>query len=444
MNRKVLLISPYFPPSNAADMHRLRMSLPFYERFGWDAEVVTVEPGFSEMSRDELLLQSIPTATKIHFVKAFDKTWTSIFGLGSLALRSIWYYSKKVNHLLRHQKYDLICFSTTQFPVCILGAYWKKKFGIPYVIDMQDPWHSDYYRDKPKSQQPAKYWFSYRLNKYLEPLAMKKVDGLMAVSANYITVLKNRYPEIKQVPQATIIFGAAEHDLEIAKKHANIFPAMLQENFQNIVYIGRGGHDLHKAIKPVFSELRNRLARQPELYGRLKFYFIGTSYAPAGFREPSIMPLAKQYNVEANVVEVTGRIGFYHTLAILTQAAALFIPGSDDPNYTASKIYPCLLTNKPMLAIFNSRSPALDVLKDCGVADAYSYDETSDIQPKIGHFLEMVLNGTGGPPRYNKDCISGFSAGSLTGRQCELFDRVIEFNRPDQDSAGLETPDPDD
>ena len=41
---------------------------------------------------------------------------------------------------------------------------------------------------------------------------------------------------------------------------------------------------------------------------------------------------------------------------------ALFMPGSDDPAYTASKIYPYLLTRKPLLAIFNAESPALAVL----------------------------------------------------------------------------------
>ena len=92
---------------------------------------------------------------KIHQVKAFNKKWTSKFGLGSIALRSLWFYRKKVNQLLKKGHFDLIYFSTTQFPVCILGASWKKRFQIPYVIDMQDPWFSDYYENKPKEQRPA-------------------------------------------------------------------------------------------------------------------------------------------------------------------------------------------------------------------------------------------------------------------------------------------------
>src|SRR6201985_428119 len=149
------------------------------------------------MTKDDLLLLSISEDIKVYKVRALNKKWTSKIGLGSLALRSPWFYRQQVNALLRKGKYDLIYFSTTQFPVCTLGAYWKKRFGIPYVIDMQDPWYSEYYRNKPKHEQPPKYWFSYRLNKCLEPIAMKQVDGLISVSESYITDLKIRYPGIK-------------------------------------------------------------------------------------------------------------------------------------------------------------------------------------------------------------------------------------------------------
>ncbi|RZL26907.1 MAG: hypothetical protein EOO96_22520, partial [Pedobacter sp.] len=57
---KVLIISPYFPPTNAADSHRIRMSLPHFKKFGWDVEVVTVNERYSDLIKDDLLEQSIP------------------------------------------------------------------------------------------------------------------------------------------------------------------------------------------------------------------------------------------------------------------------------------------------------------------------------------------------------------------------------------------------
>lgn len=93
--KRVLIISPYFPPSNAADMHRVRMSLPYFEHFGWHAEVVCVDERFSDVIKDPLLLESVPQSTIIHKVAALPKKLTSKIWLGSIALRSLWYYKKR-------------------------------------------------------------------------------------------------------------------------------------------------------------------------------------------------------------------------------------------------------------------------------------------------------------------------------------------------------------
>jgi hypothetical protein len=178
-------------------MQRIRMSLPYFKEFGWEAEVVVVNDQFVDIVKDPLLLETIPDHLIIHKVNALNKHKTSRFGLGSLALRSIYYYFRKVNKLLKSKSFDLIYFSTTEFNLCILGAYWKARFKIPYLIDMQDPWHTEYYRNKPKAERPKKYWFSYRLNKLLEPIAMKSVDGLIAVSSDYIATLEKHYPDLK-------------------------------------------------------------------------------------------------------------------------------------------------------------------------------------------------------------------------------------------------------
>jgi hypothetical protein len=410
-------------------MQRIRMSLPYFKQNGWEAEVVTVNQSYSDAQKDELLLETIPADVKVHFVKAFDKSLTAKLGFGNIAFRSYPYYRKKVNQLLAGRKFDLIYFSTTQFAICVLGAYWKKRFGVPYVIDMQDPWHSEYYRDKPKHQQPPKYWFSYRLNKYLEPKALKTADGLISVSESYITDLKERYPEIKNIPSAAITFGSFAPDMDIAVKNTGKFANLLEPGFKNIVYIGRGGIDMHKAIIPLFKAYQQAFAQNPQLYNQLKFYFIGTSYAPQGQGIPTIQPLAKEYDIQNNVVEITDRISYFHTLATLQQADALFIPGSDDPKYTASKIYPYLLTKKPLLSIFNSNSPAIDVLNECGAKHNFSYDGSLDIEAGIRNFLDKLVNNNLDMPAYNEQSIQKHDAPNMTKQQTDLFNRVIDNNQ---------------
>ena len=42
--RRVLFVSPHFPPINAPDAQRIRTMLPYLESLGWEAEVLAVEP----------------------------------------------------------------------------------------------------------------------------------------------------------------------------------------------------------------------------------------------------------------------------------------------------------------------------------------------------------------------------------------------------------------
>lgn len=410
-------------------MQRIRMSLPFFNDFGWGAEVVTVNAKHSDANKDNLLHQSIPQNAIVHTVEAFSKKYTSKLGLGSLALRSLWFYKKKVNQLLKTKKYDLIYFSTTQFPVCILGAYWKKKFNVPYVIDMQDPWHSNYYQDKPKNERPAKYWFSYRLNKYLEPMAMQAVGGLISVSAAYISTLQQRYPNTQTIPTATITFGAFNNDFEIAAHNQALAPSVIKPhtNILNLVYIGRGGADMQAATSLLFNAFNEGLKTHPKKFNRFKIYFLGTSYAPAGQGKPSIQPLANQMGLSNYVTEQTDRLPFYQTLNTLKTADVLFIPGSDDAQYTASKIYPYLMAQKPLISIFHPQSSAAKIIRECEVGLPLTFNmEVGHITQNIINYLLAVADGSVNTKAPLPHVFEQYSAQNMTKLQVDIFERVLD------------------
>lgn len=424
--KRLLIISPHFPPANTADMQRVRMSLPYFTDYGWEAEVLTVDEKYDDVVKDELLLESIPSDIKIHKVKALSKKWTGKLGLGSLALRSLWFLRKKGDQLLKQQKFDLIYFSTTEFPVCILGRYWQKRFGVPYVIDMQDPWHSDYYKNKPKSERPKKYWFSYNLHKYLEPRAMQNVGGLISVSAKYIHTLHERYPDLKARPAATITFGAFDLDLKIAAKNEDQLQLAYtkKENGIDLVYVGRGGHDMHDAISLLFKAFKLGLKAQPELFSSIQMYFIGTSYAPKGKGTATIAPLAQEMGISDFVTEYTDRIGFYQSLKNLQQANGLIIIGSNEAAYTASKLYPYILTEKPLLAIFHPESSVAKIMNHCHAGDLITINQEADHAYLIMKtYLEKIDKNSASSTDWQ--AFEPYTARYLTAQQTNLFNQVL-------------------
>ena len=161
--RRLLIISPHFPPVNAPDMHRVRMSLPHLVEFGWETRVLAVDPSRVEGVEEPLLLETIPPCVPVHHCNAFDVCWTRKLGVGALAIRALPFLHRAGAAILRAHKADLVYFSTTMFPVMVLGRLWKRRFGVPFVVDMQDPWVSDYYERRPRLERPRKHRLAQRM-----------------------------------------------------------------------------------------------------------------------------------------------------------------------------------------------------------------------------------------------------------------------------------------
>ena len=416
--KKVLIISPYFPPSNAADLHRIRMSLPYFEDFGWTPEVVTVNSKHYEGLKDERLMHSVPKRIKVHRIEALSVKYTRKLGLGSLAIRSLWFYKKKVNQLLKVGKFDLIYFSTTQFPVCTLGRYWKNKFGVPYVIDMQDPWHTEYYKNKPKHERPAKFWFSYRLNQWLEPLAINNVDGLIAVSENYINDLQLRYPRLINVPNSVITFGYSTIDKEIADQ-TNL---VKRSNSQlQLAYVGVLGQMMKLSLSKFFGAA-TKVEKFSETFN---LQFNGTSYQ-SGATEKKAVKISENFGT-FDIDENPERIGMTDVIITLQNSNGLLIFGTDDIGYTASKIYPYIQSKKPIFAILHKQSSAFEILENITSAIVVSLSASDDeVLTKLEQFLTQVKENK--KLEINMQEFELFSARALTKKQIDLFEQVIKKN----------------
>lgn len=410
-------------------MHRIRQSLSYYKENNWQAEVVIVNPDLIEGVQDKLLLETLPSDIKIHKVNSLDVKITRKFGLGSIAYRSMYYYWKYVNSILNKSKYDLIFFSTTAFPITILGRIWKRKFDIPYIIDMQDPWRSDHYLELPKNQRPPKFWLSYKLDSWFEKYAMNKVDGIMSVSQKYIDVLSSRYSRISKVPSAVIPFAAFEKDLDVAKK-SNIQNPFFKSNINeiNIVYVGRGGNDMTLANTIFLKALKDGLNTIEE-FNRIKVFFIGTSYDSSNKAEKTIFPIAIQLGIKDNVVEITKRIPYFQSLKVLSEADILFVPGSDNIGYTASKIYSYAWLGKPLLTLFHSSSSVNTFMEECNIGLSLQFDkkEESDLIDDIKTFLLKAIKGEF-KIKVDWDNFDKYTAAFQVKKQVELFNNVIENN----------------
>jgi hypothetical protein len=410
-------------------MHRVRQSLPFYRELGWEAEVIAVDPKYVEAySMDDLLLQTIPGDIKVHYVKAWDVARTHKFGLGSLSMRSWFQFKKKGNELLRSGKFDLVFFSTTAFHVMSLGPYWKMKYKLPFILDIQDPWRNDFYLDKPKAERPPKFVVSYNIDKYLEKRTLPNADGIISVSQGYVDMFLRRYKNIIIDKFRVIPFGYNTIDFEIAHKNVQRFsPVKFKKDKINVVYIGRGGHDLAFALDILFGAFAKGLRENLFAFEKLHFWFLGTSYAAPGQGTKTILPIATNHGVEGHVTESTDRLAYFETLYLLEQANLLFIPGSVDKSYTASKLYPYILAKKQLLGIFYKKSSVVDVMNTTKAGTVICFEEGDTTEKYIDECvaaLETLICKKDEPVNTDWNAFEYYSARELTKKQISFFNQI--------------------
>jgi hypothetical protein len=403
---RILIISPHFPPTNAADMQRARLILPYLKDHGVKAEIISIEPEQVAAPQDPWLELGLPKEIQIHRLKALSLRWAKLPGLGTLGFRAIRALARAGDELLGKNNrtkdeqsidpspssFDLVYFSTTVFGVHVLGPRWKKKFGVPFIMDYQDPWVSDYYREHPDVVPPGgrlKYAVASWLNRRQEPRVLRHCSGITSVSAAYPEQLKKRYSWLEltrqevgdkdqqstiknhqslpssahSLPYLILPFPGDARDFERVKSE-NIQQSVFDPNdrLKHWVYVGVCPPSMTLAVRALFSALANL---RPLTSG-LRIHFIGTSYAAAGQGVKIIEPLAKEFGLGDIVHESTDRIPYSETLRCLLDADALIIPGSDDPSYTASKIYPYLLAEKPLLAVFHEQSSVVELISNVG------------------------------------------------------------------------------
>jgi hypothetical protein len=224
-----------------------------------------------------------------------------------------------------------------------------------------------------------------------------------------------------------IPFGATDIDFEVMEKNKvqqSFFdPA---EDAIHIVYAGVVPSSMKTTIRSICTTLQQGLRRDPGLFGRVQLHFVGTSYAQDP--DEQIMPIAREYGVDRHVNEHPSRIPYFQTLRMLRDADHLIVPGTDDPDYTASKLYPYILAKRPILAVFNERSSVVNILNSTGAGKAVTFGKRPNCDALADRIFKAwcdLLKSLPFTPETNWDAFQPYTAEAMTRRQVEVFNKVV-------------------
>ena len=427
--KRVLVVSPRFAPSNAADSHRVRQSLPYYRGAGWEPTVLSVAPEEVAAPVDPFLLETLPDDVDVVRVGAIPRALTERVGIGSLEARSVGRLARAGDRLLRERQFDLVFFSTTAMGVTVLGPYWQRKHGVPFVVDFQDPWVSDYY-DRDGAPEPPggrlKYGAVQALARRLEPYVLRRAAHVISVSPAYPKALMGRYPWLAADRFTVLPFGAPQNDFETLRRAAESNPVFdPDDGLEHWAYVGRAGGDMAFALDALFGALAEARRADPARYARVRLHFVGTSYAEGGRAVPTVAPVAARHGVGDLVEERAHRVRYAEALRILLDADALVVPGSDDPAYTASKIYPYVLARRPLLALFSETSTVVDVVRQARAGTVVTFRLGEPVANVQAALRDAWFSRPLPPVETDWSAFEPYTAKSLAERQAEVFERAL-------------------
>ena len=421
--KRVLIVAPHFPPVSAADGHRARMMVSHLSAFGWEPIVLTVDAARQPEISEPELTETLPPGLRVIRVGALPLALSRLAGIGNVALRAWPQLYRGGARAIREYDVDLVYFSTTMFAAMPLGRVWKRMLGVPYVLDMQDPWSSGVHA----ARRGFKGRVALAMHAVLEAFTMRQVDGLISVSPAYLEALQLQYPWIRSEMCRTVPFGAAIDDhLAAASRpwHNPLFtPA---SDGPHGVALGRGGEDMRTAAAILFRACRLLRQADAEAPGP-RLWFVGTDYAPAGTGRQTIAPVAADEGLAEAVHEQPDRIAYFDGLRLLAEADFLVVLGSTDAQYSPSKVYPYLLSRRPVVAVLHQSSPVVGLLRRAACGPLVTFAGPGDVDAAAAALMPQLrdlLHRLPASVTLDESLHRTFSARMLTGQQCELFDRV--------------------
>lgn len=422
MQKKVLILTYYWPPSGGAGVQRWVKFAKYLPGTGWEPIILTVDPAYAAYPvTDDSLAGEIHPSTEVHRTPATD--YFSLFGRDKSRIPSAGFAGNpdnsvrgKLSRFIRGNffipdprkgwnkyairkaaeligKYSIEYLITTSPPhsTQMAGLKLKKMFpGIKWIADLRDPWTDIFYYEL---FYPS--FIARRIDGSYERNVFEKADRIITVGENLARSFTSKYPPSSG--KITILTnGYDEEDFKDA-------------SFQNperftITYAGTlsGAYPLESlltALKSISSG-KDFLFR---IVGTLPRDIKEKIIEHTGAGKAQFIP----YCAHSEVIRLT--TGSSMLLLVIPESANAKV-------ITTGKVFEYIAARKPVLCIGPADGDAASVLRRSGQDSVFSGKDPSEIEKFI---LDEMENGSG--PR---EPHPEFSRKNITGMLSQLLESI--------------------
>jgi glycosyltransferase involved in cell wall biosynthesis len=425
--RRVVIVSPHFPPSTVAAVHRARLLAKHLPKCGWEPVVVCVHEKHHKEKFDPELAELAPANLKIIKVDAWSSSICRPLGLNDVGIRGYRAMKAAVEREIVLCGADLLFITVLPgFPM-LMGPSIRRKHRIPFVLDYQDPWLPRGYLDEPFG---TKLWLAYRIARSVERRVIGQADVITSVSDGTNDLLRSSYSGLEATPFRAIPIGGDADDFEFLRGRERPCP-LIQKSADDVTvsFVGTILPRARRTLAAVLSSLRQIREKDVRLYERLRLVFVGTANQPIEGVAKVVTPMAHELGVADRIIEVPERIPYLDALNLLVRSDLVLMMGSDEPHYTASKLYPGLLSGRPVLAIYHEGSSVCRIAESVGGVRLVKFGHGQPVETCVEDIAQALIDLCRNPRSAGSadtKMLEPYLGAQIAKQFAATFDEVVE------------------
>ena len=385
-NKKILIITYYWPPCGGAGVQRWLKFTKYMPEFGWEPYVLTVDPDYARYPAiDESLKKDINPSLEVYKTKALNyfrfgksvKSSVNVTSGSDTGNNSInnrvarfirgnffipdprkgWnrYALRIAAELIRKEDINYVVTTSPPHSTQLIGLKLKSLFpGIKWICDLRDPWTDIYYYDNFHGTWPARLYDSKLENKVL-----RKADSIISVGHHLADIFSKKLQDAgKKI--AVITNGYDEEDFSSLKKNP---PSTL-----TLTYVGSLSDQY--PVESITESLRELSDQGIDF----KFRFVGV--CPAGIKRKIASALP-----EDSFYYLSYRSHREALTAMITSSVLLvLIPDNEDNKMIITgKLFEYLRTELHILAIGPEDGEAASIISECKAGRIFNKEDIKGI-----------------------------------------------------------------
>lgn len=414
MQKKILLITYHFPPSQAVGGLRIFNLAKHLPEYGWQTEVLTIRPNHIKKLNykrlkeipDTKIHQTTCLPTLIDLYMKLKSIYHSLIEMRYLTPEDLqrayvpdasrnnrenvlsqirrflisiflslpdgergWILPAVVKgyHLLTKSHYDFILTSCPPYSAHIIGLILKNMTGIPWVADFRDPWYKGGHKKLYVTTSTSK-----RIEEKLETEVLEKADLILTTTQKlcdiFAAFVTQQYKRSK--PKCICQTNAFDEQV-FARIQTDGKYEQFTITYTGSLYFGR-------TPEPVFSAISELISAKEVDNDQIRIKLVGNCDRIENMQTNAVI---EKYGLHG-IVQISEPVPYEESIRMIKKSHLALLLAPDQPLQIPAKVFDYIGARTPILAI-TQKGATYDLIEYTGTGGAFDPDDVKGIKEFI-------------------------------------------------------------